>query len=108
VAELEAGRTRRPRDGHDVLVVAAVISAALGTRFTSAEVWRHAKADPLLREALAAGFVDNAVALGLLFRRMRGVDVDSWALERTSEWDREGVVWRLRGCDGEPSQIDGL
>jgi hypothetical protein len=110
VAALEAGRqTRRPRDRHDVLVVAAIVSAALENTFTSRELWRHAGVHPALREALDAGFIDNPVALGLLLRRMRGVLVDGHCLERTSDVDREGIVWRLvRRCEGEPLQDEAL
>jgi hypothetical protein len=107
IEQLEAVRPR-PRDRHDVLVVAALIAAALGTRFTAREAWLHAGVHPALRTALDDGFIDNPVALGLLFRRMRGVLVNGHCLDRTNDFDREGIVWRLRRCDGQPSQEEAL
>jgi hypothetical protein len=82
------------RDDDDVRVLLAVAAAAIGTRFTSSEVMRHARLDKQLADALEAADCDSPRALGQLFRRVEGKIIEGVRLECVGT-DREGLLWRV-------------
>jgi hypothetical protein len=88
---LEHGRG--PRDRADIALLAAVAEAIGDRQFTSAQLMAHATVHPALHEALEAADITNAHEFGCVFRRMEGIAVTGFRLERA------GVVWQVRVCE---------
>lgn len=98
-------RRSRPRDEDDVRVFHAMAENkdVRSTRFSAAEVIRHALVAKALREALAAADCESPRSLGRLFRRIEGREIDGLMLVRVGE-DRQGLVWVLRVCVTTPDE----
>jgi hypothetical protein len=77
----------------DIALLAAVAEAIGDRQFTSAQLMAHATVHPALHEALEAADITNAHELGCVFRRMEGIAVTGFRLERA------GVVWQVRVCE---------
>lgn len=75
--------------------------------FSAREVIDYSKlrAAATLREALTAALGGpNARALGKLFERIEGYDIDGMVIEQISSKDRDGATWVLRVCHGSNPQ----
>lgn len=98
-------RRSRPRDEDDLRVfhAMAVNQDVRSTRFSAADVIRHALVARALRDALTAADCENPRSLGRLFRRIEGREIDGLTLVRVGE-DRHGLVWVLRVCVTTPDE----
>jgi hypothetical protein len=78
----------------DTTLVASIVAVAGERVFTAGELIEHAAVDAELCEALAAVGARNAKRLGKALRRMDGVDLGGWRIERVGQ-DRTGALWRV-------------
>jgi hypothetical protein len=103
----EIGRLRlalEPGDEADARLVAAIAATVGDAAFTSRELVRHADAG--LGSALEGADLVSPREVGWCLRRLRGIVVDGFRLERVGT-DRDGIVWRvLRVSQEEPAPVD--
>ena len=88
-------RGRGARDQADARLLLAVAEAINERPFTSSQLMAHSDADPALREALTAADITSAQELGCIFRRLEGILVNGFRLERVAD-QRAGVLWQVQ------------
>lgn len=93
-------RGRGARDAADMALLEAVAEATRDHQFTSAHLLEHVAADPALRDALEAADITSARELGAVFRRLQGIAMRGFRLDRVGD-TREGILWCVRVCEAQ-------
>lgn len=88
-------RGRGARDAQDIALLVAVVESIGDRAFTSSELMAHTEADSSLSAALLAADVTTTRELGHLFRRLEGIPLGGFRLERVGD-QRAGVAWRVQ------------
>jgi hypothetical protein len=91
-------RGRGARDAADIALLVAIAEAIGDRSFTSAQLIAHGDADPALRAQLLAADITGAQELGCVFRRLEGIALKGFRLERAGD-ERAGILWRVRVCE---------
>lgn len=92
-ARLTPQRRITPEDRRTLETILPIIHrAARGSMFTLRELREHAIASD---DAALLAVVSNRMKLGKLFRRTTRIEVNGLVIERASDKEPNGVVWRI-------------
>jgi len=93
--QLDRRRGRRD-DRWDTALAVAIVTSTDGRRFSTRELFEHAKVDAALKRALDDACIVNPRQCGKWLRRHEGHAVAGIVIECVDVDHRDGLVWQAR------------